>query len=220
MKITCGERFPEFTFDTAYKDGLNSLGVLKGKTVFWVLRYIGCTVCRYDVHKIAERYEEFKAKGAQVFVVMQSDKEHVRKDLESTGTVLPFEIITDPGQKIYDLLSIEAAPSKEGWRHSAHASFTYTGLYPVIEAGVDLGGREAWEYTVKRGKDQISLEHAGRGVPSVSEMTHSTGEPSPLRRFSVINEATALARHMVFSSKLSRTPPCRPSIVGRMPILG
>ena len=62
----------------------------------------------------------------------------------------------------------QAAPSKEGWRHSAHASFTYTGLYPVIEAGVDLGGREAWEYTVKRGKDQISLEHAGRGVPSVS----------------------------------------------------
>ena len=113
MKIRCGERFPEFTFDTAYKDGLNSLGVLKGKTVFWVLRYIGCTVCRYDVHKIAERYEEFKAKGAQVFVVMQSDKEHVRKDLESTGTILPFEIITDPGQKIYDLLSIEAAPSKE-----------------------------------------------------------------------------------------------------------
>ena len=113
MKLKCGERFPEFQFDTAYEDGLNSSGVLKGKTVFWVLRYIGCTVCRYDVHRIAERYEEFKAKNAQVFVVMQSDKEHVRKDLESTDTILPFSIITDPGQKIYDLLSIEAASDKE-----------------------------------------------------------------------------------------------------------
>ena len=113
MKITCGERFPEFTFDTAYKDGLNSLGVLKGKTVFWVLRYIGCTVCRYDVHKIAERYEEFKAKGAQVFVVMQSDKKHVRDDLSKGDVKLPFEIIIDPKQKIYELLDIKPADTKE-----------------------------------------------------------------------------------------------------------
>ena len=62
----------------------------------------------------------------------------------------------------------QASPTREGWRHAAHASFTYTGLYPVIEAGMDLGGREAWEYSVKRGQEQISLEHAGRGVPSVS----------------------------------------------------
>ncbi len=61
-----------------------------------------------------------------------------------------------------------AAPSKEGWRHSAHATFTYTGLYPVVEAGLDLGGREAWLYSVKKGKDVIALEHAGRGIPSVS----------------------------------------------------
>ena len=41
----------------------------------------------------------------------------------------------------------------------------------------------------------------------VSLMTHSTDEPSPLRRFEVINSATALAKAMVFSSRLSRTPP-------------
>ena len=61
-----------------------------------------------------------------------------------------------------------AAPTKEGWRHSAHATFTYTGLYPVIETSLDIGDREAWLYSVKKGKDKISLEHAGRGVPLVS----------------------------------------------------
>ena len=61
-----------------------------------------------------------------------------------------------------------AAPTGEGWRHSAHATFTYTGLYPVVEAGLDLGGREAWLYSVKRGQEHISLEHDERGVPSVS----------------------------------------------------
>ena len=42
-------------------------------------------------------------------------------------------------------------------------------------------------------------------VPSA--MTHSTGEPSPLRRFAPISSATACARAIVFSSRLSRTPP-------------
>jgi peroxiredoxin len=108
-RISAGDRFPSFTFDTHLRDGLDSLSVLDGKTVFWVLRYIGCTVCRYDVHLISERYDEFREKGAQVFVVMQSDRAHIEKDLSSTDTVLPFEIICDPEAKIYDLLSIEPA---------------------------------------------------------------------------------------------------------------
>ena len=61
-----------------------------------------------------------------------------------------------------------AAPTREGWRHSAHATFTYTGLYPVIEAGLDVGDRDAWLYSVKKGQDKISLEHGSRGVPLVS----------------------------------------------------
>ena len=62
----------------------------------------------------------------------------------------------------------QATPTKEGWRHSGHATFTYTGLYPVIEASLDVGDREAWLYSVKKEKNTISLEHAGRGVLSVS----------------------------------------------------
>ena len=112
-KIKAGDRFPEFTFQTAYEGEFNSLEALKGKTISWVLRYIGCTVCRYDVHLIAQRYDEFKEKGAQVFVVMQSDQQHVRKDLESTDTKLPFPIVTDPEQKIYQLLEIRPASSRE-----------------------------------------------------------------------------------------------------------
>jgi len=112
-RINKGDTFPAFEFSTAYEDGLNSKEVLKGKTIFWVLRYIGCTVCRYDVHLIAQRYDEFRQKGAQVFVVMQSDQEHIRRDLEASNTVLPFSIICDPKQEIYRLLDIKAAATKE-----------------------------------------------------------------------------------------------------------
>ena len=113
MKLKTGDRFPQFTFDTHLRDDLNSVDVLNGKTVFWVLRYIGCTVCRYDAHLIAQRYQEFKEKGAQVFVVMQSDKKHVRDDLSKGDVKLPFEIIIDPKQKIYELLDIKPAETKE-----------------------------------------------------------------------------------------------------------
>ena len=112
-KLRVGDRMPDLAFHTGYEEGRSVLASLKGKTVFWVLRYIGCTVCRYDVHLIAQRYDEFRAKGAQVFVVMQSDSAHVRRDLESTGTVLPFDIICDETQEFYRTLSIEAAESME-----------------------------------------------------------------------------------------------------------
>ena len=74
--------------------------------MLWVLRYIGCPTCRLDVHLIAQRYGDFTAKGAQVFVVMQSDRAHIEKDLAATGASVPFEIVCDPEQKLYEQLEI------------------------------------------------------------------------------------------------------------------
>ena len=81
-KYQVGDKMPQFVFDTAYQTQVKIEDVLEGKTVFWVLRYIGCTVCRYDVHLIQERYQEFKDKNAKVFVVMQSDQQHIQNDLK------------------------------------------------------------------------------------------------------------------------------------------
>ncbi len=38
--------------------------------------------------------------------------------------------------------------NKEKWRHSGHAKFKYSGLYPVIEAKVDINDRAARQYNV------------------------------------------------------------------------
>ena len=57
-------------------------------------------------------------------------------------------------------------PSK--WRHSGHASFTYSGLYPVIEASLDFNDRAARQYNVtgyqKDGRISVSL--ASKELPS------------------------------------------------------
>ena len=65
-KLTAGQPFPNFTVDTLY-GGTQQIDAMlgAGKTVFWCLRYIGCTVCRYDIHLMAQRYAEVQAKGAK-----------------------------------------------------------------------------------------------------------------------------------------------------------
>ncbi|MBQ1467225.1 MAG: redoxin domain-containing protein [Solobacterium sp.] len=113
-RLNVGEKMPNFVFDTGFKQGLSvDTDFVGKKTVLWVLRYIGCTVCRYDCKLIADRYDEFTAKGAQVYVLMQSDPQHIKDDLERTNATLPFEIICDPEMKIYEALEIKPAESME-----------------------------------------------------------------------------------------------------------
>ncbi len=111
MRFKVGDRFPDFKFNTAYQDNLHVHDVLKGNTVFWCIRYIGCPVCRYDVHCIKKKYDEIQKKNAQVFVVMQSDQKHIQSVIKQGE--LPFDIICDPEMKFYNELEIRPALTKE-----------------------------------------------------------------------------------------------------------
>ena len=110
MRLIAGTAIPEFTYNTADEQNLSFTASLKGSTVLWVLRYIGCPVCRLDIYEIMQNYERFKEKNAQVFVVLQSEAEHLKKELAETP--VPFTIISDPDLKIYDLFEIRPAKSK------------------------------------------------------------------------------------------------------------
>ena len=114
MKLTEGMIFPDFTVNTSKEDDVDLSSRIDRKTVFWVIRYIGCTVCRYDVHVLAENYERIKEKGCQLFVVMQSDTEHVRTELRDAN--IPFEIVCDNEFRIYNELEIVPAESPEQLR--------------------------------------------------------------------------------------------------------
>ena len=105
-----GDRMPDFKVKTATTENTTLKELCSGKPTFLVvLRYIGCTVCRYDIHVMEERYDEFVKKGAQVLFVMQSTPEMVKNDLKEHA--LPFEIICDPDYEIYNTLEIMAAKS-------------------------------------------------------------------------------------------------------------
>ncbi|MCQ2554065.1 MAG: redoxin domain-containing protein [Clostridia bacterium] len=111
-KLTVGDMMPNFIFNTGWKTGQSVSDEVKkaDKTVFWVLRYIGCTNCRLDIEFIKQDYDRFREKNAQVYVVMQSDQDHIKNDLKEESA-LPFEIICDNKLEIYKELVIEAASS-------------------------------------------------------------------------------------------------------------
>ena len=112
-RINVGETMPDFVFNTGYRSDVHLYDGTYAKTVLWVVRYIGCPPCRYDAHVIGQRINEFKAKNANVFVLMQSDQEHIQDDLERTGEPdLAVEIISDPEMKIYKALDIRSAADK------------------------------------------------------------------------------------------------------------
>ncbi len=132
MRLQKGDKMPNFTYNTADKTGLETDALNDGtKTIYWVLRYIGCTSCRYDVSMLANDYHKIAEKGAKVVMVMQSTPEMLRESLGEEK--LPYDIISDPDMKIYKALQIEAAKDKEELRGADQEK--YLAKRAKIEAG-------------------------------------------------------------------------------------
>jgi peroxiredoxin len=111
-RLTKGNKMPDFTVNTANRKNIRISEIADGKpSMMIVLRYIGCPLCRLDVHMLNERYDEFINKGVTVFFVMQSKPESIRRDLKDSP--VPFEIVCDDKLEIYKTLCIDPAKTKE-----------------------------------------------------------------------------------------------------------
>lgn len=106
-----GELFTDLPFHTAYRKCPRFSSCLHGWTVVWLLRHMGCPICQLDIHQIEEKYDELEKSGIQVFVVLQSSSDSVRKSLEQHP--LPFEIICDEEEQFYRELGVQPAVSEK-----------------------------------------------------------------------------------------------------------
>ncbi len=112
MKLRVGDTMPDMPVKTAYGTADSLYGLIGGKnTLIWAVRYIGCPPCHLDTHRLAERYDRFRAADANVVVVMQSDPAVFRETTE--GESIPFDILCDPEMKFYKALEIEAAKDRD-----------------------------------------------------------------------------------------------------------
>lgn len=112
-RLNKGDQFPDFNVKLAFDGEHSTLELAKNAkhTIFWVLRYMGCTTCQLDILDIADNYQKFRDIDTQVFVVLQSPAETVEE--ETAKNRLPYDVICDPDQIIYKELDIRATATKE-----------------------------------------------------------------------------------------------------------
>lgn len=104
--VTAGTPAPDFRFNTPEEQGLEFHETIEGTTaILFFLRYMGCPICQYKIAEIRHDSEQFRAKGAAVFVVLQSEPSIVRQAME--GKEMPFTVICDPDQAIFKLYGVE-----------------------------------------------------------------------------------------------------------------
>lgn len=97
---------------------------------------------------------------------MSFDKVWQAASLGVSG-IMQNRLATGVGEFGYSVHKDPYNPSK--WRHSGHAKFTYSGLYPVIEASVDFNDRAARQYNI--------TGHLKDGRISVGLASHELSSP-------------------------------------------
>lgn len=76
---------------------------------------------------------------------MSFDRVYEAASLGATG-IIQNRLATAVGEFGYSAHRDPYNPSK--WRHSGHARLTYSGLYPILEASVDINDRAALQYNM------------------------------------------------------------------------
>lgn len=112
-RLTTGEAIPDFTFNTPFESGCTlaeTANRVKGKTALVFLRYYGCTLCQYDMHRYAQAADEIAATGGQLLVALQSDPAKLAAQMKPGD--LPYDLVCDPEQALYRQFEIAPAPSK------------------------------------------------------------------------------------------------------------
>lgn len=99
-RLKQGDVFENFTYNSPFQSGKDFYEATGGKPSFVIfLRYYGCTICQLDMKLLVEKYKEFQAKGAEVFVVLQSDPAVVREGVKEGD--FPYDIICDTDMGLY-----------------------------------------------------------------------------------------------------------------------
>lgn len=112
QQLKSKDKVRHFTTKDVYGQKLSLKKELKNndKVLLVFLRHAWCPVCNNRTHELKERYSLLKDKGIEVVVIYQSNPETLlgfAKDYD-----LPFRVVSDPDEKLYDLYQMEKNKQK------------------------------------------------------------------------------------------------------------
>ena len=83
-----------------------SLQQYKGKRVLLAfMRHSGCPICNLRFHELLSKADSLEAKNMHIILVYESEVSQLQEYLGNRP--VPFTIISDPTQKLYDLFRVE-----------------------------------------------------------------------------------------------------------------
>lgn len=172
--LAVGDTMADFTYRTPFAEGLTLAETAAGakKTALVFLRYYGCTLCQYDIHRLAQHYDELTAHGGQLLVVLQSDPAGIAAQLQPGD--LPFAIICDPKAALYIRFAVQPA---ESLLKMADAK-TMAKIAKAAAAGYKHGAYEGSELQlpavfVLDADRRVTYAHYGKSagdIPTVEEL--------------------------------------------------
>ena len=177
-KIEAGCKLADFTFDTGFESGVKLSEKVKAadKTVLLFLRYYGCTLCQPDMREYANAYDQFKAKNAQLLVVLQSPPSTIAGQMNKGD--LPYDIVCDPDMGLYKEFELGVAASKEEMIRPDDMAAFAAKREKIAEYGMEHGAYEGEEmqfpgYFILNSDLEVLEAHRAVSIldmPSVDEM--------------------------------------------------
>ncbi|MGL4337071.1 MAG: redoxin domain-containing protein, partial [Turicibacter sp.] len=168
-----GQVLKSFTYDTPWTNGIDFSSQSKdSKSCIVFLRYYGCTLCQLDIRKFMSRYNEFTEKGIELYIVLQSDPQLMREQLNKED--VPFNMICDPNQELYHQFYIKPAVSQAGMIGVEALEKIKESMALGIEHGAYEGNEQQLPAVVMcNEKGEITFTHYGKNVgdiPSIDEL--------------------------------------------------
>lgn len=174
-RLSAGDTMPDFAYRTPFETGQSLDAAVRRapRTLLVFLRYYGCTLCQFDIHQLKEHYAELSAGGGQVLVALQSDPAALAQQL-GTPDALPFAIVCDPEQALYQQFGVRPAASKLGLADAG----TIAKIARAQAAGFRHGAYEGNELQLPAaflldGERRVLYAHYGKSagdLPSMDKM--------------------------------------------------
>jgi peroxiredoxin len=171
MKLVEGIEMTDFsytTIDGTYKSFRAQLN--NDYTVILFLRHYGCGMSQLDMLKYRDAYQFLQRKGVDVFMVIQEPTETIAEKAAKAN--IPFPIISDPEQILYQLFEI---PSSESVRKLV-AGVSEEKLNEMIDYGIDCyqveGNELQLQATVAFNRSgQVVYSHYAENISDVPSPT-------------------------------------------------
>lgn len=106
MKLTPGAKAPEFAAESVRGEQVSLASLQGSPALLKFYRFAGCPICNLHLRELALRHDELARAGLTVVVFYHSPLERIERE---QGRELPFELVGDPGKRIFDAYGVEAS---------------------------------------------------------------------------------------------------------------